>query len=506
MEKISIFIKNISKKQLILIGVGVLALGGLVYSFTKDPVLTLVKAEIGSLEEEVLVTGKTRSAEEIDLGFEGSGKVVRVSGRVGSHVFSGDTLAVLDQSSLLADLRKAEANLNEEIVRLDSTKRSTGLKYEDAYNEAFNELKDAYASADNAVHNNADRFFTNPRTPSVEFNLKFNDGVTTFYFNIPTSDAERLETERVALEDELNDWNRELDALNSGDDLKQSYIIAEKKLNLIRNFLTLLASAINSLTTDEFEHQATLQGYRTSVAESRIEISTALSNLLIARNDLNSAPTAATTNGDRNYDDVRAGEARVESLRANVASIRADINKTILRSPISGTITRADAKVGEIVSSGESLISVISDRKLEIEANISEVNIGKVKTGNLVSITFDAFPANIFMGTVSYIDPGETVIDGVPTYKVTISFNDEIPNDVRSGLTANLRIETAKKDSVIKIPRYAVQNKSDASFVVVLVKGREEDREITTGLIGKDGTIEIISGLSEGEEVVAKTD
>jgi HlyD family secretion protein len=504
MEKILIFIKSLTKRQLILGAVGIAALGGLVYGFTRDSVVTIVKAERGDIEEEVLVTGKTKSAEEVDLGFEQGGKVVRVSGKIGTQVFKGNTLVVLDQSSELADLRKAQANLNEELVKLDSTKQSTNLEYEDAYSKAINELKDSYTSADNAVRNIADKFFESPRSSAVKFNITFEDGATTYYFNIRSADKEKLQDERRQMEKELDDWKASLDKLTPGVDLKESFVDAENKLNDTRDFLSLLASAINSLTTDDFAHQTTIQGYKTSVSNARTEVSSALTNLLSARQTLNNAPSATGSLLNKDFNDVRAGEARVESLRANVASIQAELGKLVLRSPISGVITKSNAHVGEIVTSGESLISVISDNDLEIEANVSEVNIGKVKVGNTVLITFDAFPNITYKGNVIYIDPGETVIDGVPSYKVTVAFTDEISNDVRSGLTANLRIETSKKENVIKIPRYAVQKRSERSYIVIKAGNREEEREIVTGLIGKDGTIEVISGVNEGEEIIAE--
>ncbi len=504
MEKILKFIKTLSKKQLIIGAVGVLAIGGIIYQVSKDPEVTIVEALMGDIEEEVLVTGKTQSAEEVDLGFERGGKVVRVAGKIGTQVFKGDTLVVLDQSSGLADLRKAQANLSEELVKLDTTKQSTTLEYSDAYDKAVNELKDSYTSADNAVRNIADKFFDNPRTSSVQFNITFDDGATTYFFNIPLSDEQRLEDERRKIEEELDDWKTFLNSLTSNQDLTRSFEDAENKLNDIRDFLSLLASAINSLTTDDFTHQTTIQGYKTSVSNARTEVSSALTNLLSARETLNNAPSASGTGVGKNFNDVRAGEARVESLRANIASIQAELAKLVLRSPISGVITKSDAHVGEIVTSGESLISVISDQDLEIEADVSEVNIGKIKVGNNVVITFDAFPNTTYKGNVSYIDPGETIIDGVPTYKITVTFTDEISNDVRSGLTANLLIETAKKESVIKIPRYAIQRKNESSYVIVRVRNEDQEREVVTGLIGKDGTIEVISGVEAGEKLVAE--
>lgn len=501
------YIKALTKKQIILGTIGVALVGGIVYNVTKDPVLTIVKAERGDVEEEVLVTGKTKSSEEVDLGFEKGGKVVRVAGNIGTPVFKGDTLVVLDQSTILADLRKAQANLNEELVKLDATKRSTTLEYEDAYDTAYNALKDSYSSADNAVRNTTDRFFDNARSSDVNFNITFTDGATTYYFNIPNSQAERLEIERRGVEETLDDWNASLGSLKRGDDLSEAFDKAENNLNKIRSFMTDLASAINSLTTDDFNYQSTVEGYKTSVSNARTEISSALSNLLSARSKLNNAPSQSGSGSNTNYDDVRAGEARVESLRANIQAIQAELGKLILRSPISGVITRSDARVGEIVNSGESLISVISDKKLEIEANVSEVNIGKVKIGDKVKITFDAFVGDTFEGTVSYIDPGETIIDGVPTYKITVTFDNELPQNIKSGLTTNLRIQTASKSGVIKIPRYAVFKKGDNNYVkFVNTDGEVEEWAITTGLYGKDGSVEVISGLEGWESILAEGD
>ncbi len=505
MKKLLPFIKGLTKKQIVLSLLGVVLLGGIIFSVTKDPVLTVVKAEKGDIEEEVLVTGKTKSAEEVELGFEKGGKIVRVGGKIGSPVFQGDTLVVLDQSSELADLRKAQANLNEELVKLEATKKSTTLEYEDAYDSAFNTLKDTYISADNAVRNSADKFFDEPRSSSVNFNITFTDGATTYYFNIPASEAERLENERRGVEETLDDWNSSLSILKRGDDLNPVFEDAEVKLNQVRNFMTDLASAINSLTTSDYNQQATVQGYKTSISNARTEISSALSNLFSARASLNNAPTPSGSGGNVNYDEVKAGQARVESLRANIQAIQAELGKLVLRSPISGIVTKSDARVGEIVNSGQSLISVISDKKLEIEANVSEVNISKIKIGDKVNITFDAFPGDSFLGSVAYVDPGETIIDGVPTYKITVTFSDELPQNVKSGLTANLRIKTAFKENVVKIPRYAVFKKGDLSFVKINQGGRVIEQRITTGLGGKDGTIEVLSGLLGGEEVLAET-
>ncbi|MEN9341911.1 MAG: hypothetical protein RIQ54_167, partial [Candidatus Parcubacteria bacterium] len=173
-----------------------------------------------------------------------------------------------------------------------------------------------------------------------------------------------------------------------------------------------------------------------------------------------------------------------------------------IRSPINGIVTKQDAKLGEIATAGNALISVISSSNLQIESNVPEVDIGKLAIGNSVSITLDAFPGETFSGHVVAIDPAETIVDGVVNYKITVSF-DELHEKIKSGLTANLRIVAQKKEGVLVLPQYAILENDNGSFVRIY----DEARRVTTdvpvflGIRSSNGTVEIISGASEGQQV-----
>ncbi len=278
---------------------------------------------------------------------------------------------------------------------------------------------------------------------------------------------------------------------------------AEENLQTIRAFLDEVASAINSLPTTEYKYNATIQGYKTTIASSRNEIVTATSDLINAKDKFNNAPKES---GSAVFEDVQIEQAKVASLKADRSAILADIAKTVLHAPISGVITRMEAKRGEIVTSGTPLVTVISDQKLQVEADVSEVNIAKVSLGNLVRMSFDAIPGEIFEGRVVYIDPAAVLVDGVATYKITVTFNDpkvtSSDSQVRSGLTVNLKIQTKELKDRVKVPAYAVEKRGDKSFVRILVNEKAREREVVTGIKGKDGSIEVMSGLLGSESLL----
>ena len=104
-------------------------------------------------------------------------------------------------------------------------------------------------------------------------------------------------------------------------------------------------------------------------------------------------------------------------------------------------------------------------------------------------------------GGFTYIDPAETIVDGVVNFKVTIAF-DEPSGKVRSGLTANLSIETQKKIDALLLPQFAIVENDQGTFVKRIVNGVAEEIPITVGIRSQNGIIEILSGLTEGDEVV----
>ena len=501
-SKSILWIKDLSKKTIILSIVALMIVGGVVYAKVgnKAPE-TVVNASKGTIEEEVLVTGNTESRTTVNLGFERSGKVVSSPYKVGSKVAEGAMLASLDQGTLRANLQRADANLNQAEVELDSITRKSSLSDQTAEDTLIATIKDSYVKSDDAIHNKVDQFFKNPRGFDASFDPSFSDSGTTYLGGISDSTKSGISSERVQIESLLQNWEISIRTINSAN-LDSKVIEANSNLLKLRSFLDTVASAINSLPTTDFKYNVTIQGYKATIASARDEIIPAISSLIVSKDKYNNAPKSNGTT----YEDVQIQNARIASLKADRSAIISDLSKTVLKAPISGVVTKMEAKRGEIINGGAPLITLISDQKLQIEANVSEVNISKVSIGNPVMVTFDAIPDETFEAKVVYIDPAAVVVDGVATYKITVGFADKQVSTegarVRSGMTANLKIQTKQLADRIKVPAYAIYKKGDTSYVrVVLDKGTEE-REVTTGARGKDGSVEIMRGISSGDKIV----
>ena len=104
------------------------------------------------------------------------------------------------------------------------------------------------------------------------------------------------------------------------------------------------------------------------------------------------------------------------------------------------------------------------------------------------------------MGKISYIEPGDIIVDGVVNYKVRVAL-DNIDKRVKNGLTANLRIQTAKKEDILSIPMYAVLKEGDQDFVNRIEAKKIQKTPVQLGLSGNNGFVEILNGLNEGDIV-----
>jgi len=510
-------LKNTSRNRLIIGGIVILALGYFFFFSGSAPVTESVVVKKGTVKQEINVTGNTKPFESVNLAFEQSGKIVGASSRVGDRVSAGQTLAYLDQGQLLAQRAEQRANVDSEVATLQEMQKGSrpediqikqaalaqaNQNLDSEYEGAPDALNDALIKADDAIRKNLDNLFTDDETPNAQLTFTMNDSQLK-------SDISR---DRLAASTQLNDWKKELSGLSntsSNQTIDKALMNASQRLISLRNFLSSLTTAVNSNTTLS---SSQIETYKASVSTARINVNTALTSInaltqSIASEKLSVKQSEADLNrtlAGNTAESISSQVAEVKQAEARVQATDAQIQKTILRAPFSGVVTKQDAKVGEIASPNTPVISLISEGKLEIEANIPEVDIGKVMRGNPVSMTIDAFPGETFSGKIAYIDPAETIVDGVTNFKTKIAFDKNDPR-LKSGLTTNISIKTLEKTGVLILPQYALIENSEGTFVDKKQGETVTRTPVTIGIRSHDGNIEILSGVSEGDTVVTTT-
>jgi len=505
----------------IILAIVILIVLWIVLAGKKDDSPATVTATRNVLVQEVSVTGKVTPAEDIDLAFERGGKISAIYTEVGDMVRAGQALVALDTSELQAQLDQAQASLGAQTAKLDALKR--GSRPEDIATKktelakAEQDLQNnhqgiggvihgSYISADDAIRKQMDDLFFNDEEPNASLAFQ----------TISLQTKTDAEGKRYSATGELKKWLEELavfDATAKENTKGRAALVSAKThLEKIRDVLSSVNAAVLDATGLS---SASLSSYRANLNTARANVNNALTSvnnqietiasqeLVVARiqNELNKMLAGSDPQ------DIRAQEAQVAQAEASVALIRAQISKTILRAPLTGIITKQNAKIGAIIAANVPLVSLISSQ-LWIEANIPEADIAKIKIDNPVRFTLDAYGEDVkFQGTVASVDPGETLIEGVATYKTKVVFG-ESSYAIKSGMTANLDIETDRRENALMVPQRSVKNSNGIRTVKIYFGGKEpsKTRVVEVGLRGSEGNIEITSGLQEGDVVLSSPD
>lgn len=445
----------------------VAAVAGGVFWFNSGNGEATVTVKKQDLLQTVQASGKIRAGGQVDLSFAKGGRVAEVKKQPGERVYVGEVIVALDQADLYADRASALATLKQNEAKVASAK----VALTDAKRALANALAETFAEADSVMGTTIDEFYDSAGWDSANTVISFQGS------NL----RERLGSSRSQALRNLASWEK---AIGDGTDVTVLADQAQNYLDQFVEFLSDLAFAVNNLdnTTDE-----------AAIAAARTSINTLVSELTAADEKYRAAAA-----------DIAVQEAAIDSARATIAKIDAEINKGLIKAPLNGLVTKQEAKAGESVEANVVLTSVIAaDQNFEIESYIPEVNITKISVGNEVKITFDALPGETFTGKVAIIDQGETIRDGVPNFKIKVVLKT---NDgrIKTGLSANLTIESAKKEAVLVLPIYALTREAEGKAKVWVKEGSAvSEREIVTGQTGDAGLIEIVSGLKEGEVVVA---
>lgn len=264
----------------------------------------------------------------------------------------------------------------------------------------------------------------------------------------------------------------------------------------------------NNFITNDLAQQVAVQNLTNATTNAQQNNASAAADVVAAEAALAQANAShKELIADPRSVDVASLRADVSRQSANVAVAQEQLRKTELVALANGVIARIDVEEGETVTANQEIFALVS-RDLNVEVDISETDIAKIAVGDVVEVTLDAFGDDrVFMGEVAEIDPAETEISGVIYYKTAIrlELDENNTEGVRPGMTANVKVVSQTSEGALVIPRRAVLRDGDRKYVRVITNestGEFEERDVTTGLEGDDGLIEVLTGLSEGDNII----
>ena len=494
------------KNKYFIIVVVVVVIGAIYYYSTHKssaPTFESSTASIGTVVQQVSVTGTISPINKADLSFEKSGVISNIYVKVGDTVKAGNTIASLDNAIDRAALASAQASFDEvsrglrpqEYAADQAAVSAASTTLANAQKDALNAVRDSYTQAQSALVNYSDSFFDNPQTVNPIINIPVQS--TNFQNNI--------NSERSFVSSELYKWSNDAVVMMSTSDATKLIANAEGYITVIKNFLNDLAGAVNYLSPN-------VSGLTQTVINSDVsKMNSAISTFNQAINTVSTADTklknalSAYAQAESNFTLQQAGSSpqTIAAQAAKVSQAQAVLAQDSITSPIDGIVTKADPSIGEFTVAGQSGFT-IQNSGFKIEAYVPEADIAKVVISDLASSTLDAYGSYVdFPAKVIMIDPAETVLEGVPTYKVTLQFVTSDPR-IRSGMTANLEILTNEADNVLTVPYRAIVLTATSTSVRLISKDGKNFKiaPVVAGLKGSDGNIEIVSGLKAGDKVV----
>ena len=232
---------------------------------------------------------------------------------------------------------------------------------------------------------------------------------------------------------------------------------------------------------------------------------------------------------------IKSAENRVWSAWLAYIKAKEEADKRKVTSPIDGTVTALNVKVGDNLGvsgvskstqtttasqTSASLITIYNLEKLQANITLNEVDVAKVKTGQKATLTFDALPEVTLTGKVTEIDRVGTVNQGIVSYGVKIAL-DSVDERIKPGMSVTAEIIVEAKPDVLTLPNRAIKSEGESRYVelieapeevkktlkigtsIVLPKGVKIKKQPVEIGISNDTSTEILSGISEGDIVIS---
>lgn len=561
----------------------------------ENPLNNLVTATVsrGDLVETVSATGSitAQTGAEVHIGSQITGTINHLYADVGTYVHKGQVIAELYLPDIKAQYDQAQANMHDARVKLaqqlsgvSQTRTQTSSAIQQAraaLNSSQAQYRAAAATAKQQVAQTptdiqrARTALTAAQAALATAQANYKQVQANANLQIGTA-QEQLKQAQANAKNSSITLQRDQALVKLGyvpqsqvdtdvaqNTVNQSQVASgQQNVDMVKaNVAAGLESAKDQVT----QAQQNLEAARAALVSSQAESYLSASKIAAANSALAAIPQAQanlqaamanSANDIIKQESVQSAQAQLQAAMDQVAYAKAQWDKTIIRSPISGTVLQMAAQQGETLAAGLSAptVIIVADlNRLEVDAYVDETDIGSIRLGQNVDIKVDAFPQHTFTGHVFKIASGSTIQSGVVTYDVSISIDKKArrlrgnrtggfgsrPNSAAGGtggpgmaangangpgqggqgqaptgrqriqlkpdMTASVTIYTGTRHNVLLVPSEAVKLGTRGSTVSVLTKndGKINVQPVKVRTGASDGVnTEIRDGLTEGQTIV----
>ena len=527
---------------------------------TTETRYVLAAAAKDTIVTTVTGSGQVSAFNQLDLKAKASGTLLTYNAAVGQQVKAGQLIAQIDATDALKAVRDAQSSLDAAKLSLQKLQQPadtlTQLQAQDAltsaqeaktndqtalvktYEDGFNSVAnayldlpdimsslddilygsemnhsqsniDAYAGAAKLYDPRADGYRTDAADAYAKARASYDANFDAYKASSRTDSNAQVET----LISQTYDTTRDIsDALKAANNLIQFYV--DQTTLHGATPVALAATQISDLNGDTSK----VNGHLTDLLNSSKAIQDGKDGLVA--DDRTIAERQASldkTLAGADPLDVQSSQISVQQRQNALYDAQQTLADYSLRAPFDGQIAAAPVKKGDSVSSGTTLVTLISPTSIA-QLSLNEVDIAKVAVGQKADLTFDVLPDLSITGTVIEIDTLGTVSQGVVTYGVKIAFDTQ-DERIKPGMSVSASIITQAKTDALLVPSSAVKTSGGSSYVEEVEGATAADAANAAGItsaaplkrvsvqagLSNDTQTEIVSGLNEGDLVVART-
>ncbi len=437
-------------------------------------------ADLSNQTNPLSIVGTVQSTNEATVNAETSGSVTAVYHTLGDYVAAGTILAELENSSQRAAVQQAQGGVDAAQAALN--KISVGT--ESNKSASVNALLSAYSSVDSAIRGTSDPMFSNPTTNNPQFTITSSNSQLVSQIN----------STRPTLSTILTREHTRVGTLSENDDIGAELNKTIDEVRTIRNFLDSIVSALNNGIPGGSVSQSTIDADLAAATAARTSLTTTLSSLTAAQSAFTNAQQSGSTGSSP---DVAAGKAALTQAQGALAAARANLEKSILRAPISGTVNKFSLKRGDFVSQFSAIATIANNGALEIVAYLSQQDTNTSAVGDKVTIEGGN------TGIITHIAPALDPVTKKIEVRIGVSNSASLVNgqSVIVTLPHSNKPTTSKPNAAITIPITALKIGATDTTVFTVASSTLVAHTVTIGELLGDRVV-IVSGLTPDMTIV----